>query len=216
MSDSWHGSNFVLLFQVAFFYISSVYYPSLLKKNLWMGSLILWLSVLKHYREGERNEITKFPQVVTGAGIILRRLRNKIVFIRNPRKMAFSSIDFWQTELHMLSFYDKSDTLFRLNCPNHGISDFVFLHFRSRDSYRLLYIDMQCFLFWKCLNIRELVIKLNRYRLMSQKQINIWGNLNMYQNWIKLNLKLFDTYIHSPCSGWVKWLLLSIYIYHTY
>lgn len=49
--------------------------------------------------------------------------------------MAFSSIDFWQTELHMLSFYDKSDTLFRLNCPNHGISDFVFLHFRSRDSY---------------------------------------------------------------------------------
>lgn len=186
------------------------------KKNLWMGSLILWLSVLKHYREGERNEITKFPQVVTGAGIILRRLRNKIVFIRNPRKMAFSSIDFWQTELHMLSFYDKSDTLFRLNCPNHGISDFVFLHFRSRDSYRLLYIDMQCFLFWKCSNIRGLVIKLNRYRLTSQKQINIWGNLNMYQNWIKLNLKLFDTYIHSPCSGWVKWLLLSIYIYHTY
>lgn len=59
------------------------------KKNLWMGSFILWLSVLKHYREGERNEITKFPQVVTGAGIILRRLRNKIVFIRNPRKMAF-------------------------------------------------------------------------------------------------------------------------------
>lgn len=59
--------------------------------------------------------------------------------------MAFSSIDFWQTKLHMLSFYDKSDTLFRLNCPNHGISDFVFLHFRSRDSYRLLYIDMQCF-----------------------------------------------------------------------
>lgn len=82
------------------------------KKISEWGSLILWLSVLKHYREGERNEITKFPQVVTGAGIILRRLRNKIVFIRNPRKMAFSSIDFWQTELHMLSFYDKSDTLF--------------------------------------------------------------------------------------------------------
>lgn len=114
------------------------------KKSL-NGVFHFVLSVLKHYREGERNEITKFPQVVTGAGIILRRLRNKIVFIRNPRKMAFSSIDFWQTELHMLSFYDKSDTLFRLNCPNHGISDFVFLHFRSRDSYRLLYIDMQCF-----------------------------------------------------------------------
>lgn len=143
VSDSLHGSNFVLLFQVAFFYISSVYYPS--EKYLWMRSLILWLSVLKHYREGERNEITKFPQVVSGARIILCRLRSKIVFIRNPRRMAFSSIDFWQTELHMVSFYDKSDTLFRLNCPNHGISDFVFLHFRSRDSYRLLHIDMQCF-----------------------------------------------------------------------
>lgn len=137
------------------------------KKISEWGSLILWLSVLKHYREGERNEITKFPQVVTGAGIILRRLRNKIVFIRNPRKMAFSSIDFWQTELHMLSFYDKSDTLFRLNCPNHGISDFVFLHFRSRDSYRLLYIDMQCFLFWKCLNIS--------YHLMHE-YITPWHN----------------------------------------